>query len=310
MRPAYRRSGAKKNRQGCVGASPRPLPATPPSRGRAEERRRARACRAIYRAAGPALAGGSGAARTSSRPWHPRPPPTPTCPWATAPLAARSARRGRGTPRACSCTSTAMKVTTCRQARAGRPPGPAAARCPQGARRRTSSRESRTGADRRRRRAVKSLLRRGGRGRSTLGIMQAAVLIAAGGRSRGAQAQMTAGRGRAGVQRLKANFLRGCDGQGRPRPRGGQGRGPGKGPPAASPAMGASGRERCPASTPWTGAAPAVSFVGGGRVASPASPRAAAALRSDAAMKGFNTVGRRGRPAGGDGVEDTDDRRL
>lgn len=58
------------------------------------------------------------------------------------------------------------------------------------------------------------------------------------------------------------------------------------------------------------GAAPAVLFVGGGRVASPASPRAAAALRSDAAMKGFNTVGRRGRPAGGDGVEDTDDRRL
>lgn len=58
------------------------------------------------------------------------------------------------------------------------------------------------------------------------------------------------------------------------------------------------------------GAPPAGPFAGGGRVASSEPLRAAAALRSAVAMKGFNTGGRRGRPAGGDGVEDTDDRRL
>lgn len=128
--------------------------------------------------------GGSSAARASSRPWRPRPPPGPTGPGATAPRAARSVRRGRGTPHACSCTSTTMKGAACRQTGAGRPPGPAPARCPRGhggGRAAENLAQARTGADERRHRAVRNHLQARGEGRSTLGIMQATVFVAAGG---------------------------------------------------------------------------------------------------------------------------------
>ena len=163
-----------------------------------------------------------------------------------------------------------------------------------------------TGAGRRRCRAVKRLLRARGEGAPDSRDHAGRRAYCGRGRSRGAQAQMTAGRGRTVVQRLKANFLRGCGGQGRP------GQGPGQRPSSREPGERCVGQGEMPGEHAMDrrGAAPAGSFVGGGRVASPESPRAAAALRSDAAMKGFNTVGRRGRPAGGDGVEDTDDRRL
>lgn len=58
-------------------------------------------------------------------------------------------------------------------------------------------------------------------------------------------------------------------------------------------------------------APPAEMLARGGGARNAESLRAAAAMRNaNAAMKGFNTGRRRGRPAGGDGVEDTDDRRL
>lgn len=112
----------------------------------------------------------------------------------------------------------------------GAPARACARKMPQGARRRTGSRESRTGADGRGRASTPSSQEppTGAGGGALDSRDHAGHRVCCGrGRNRGAQAQMTTGCARTGVQCLKANFLRGCDGQGRPRPQEWTGQGPG-----------------------------------------------------------------------------------
>lgn len=97
------------------------------------------------------------------------------------------------------------------------------------------------------------------------------------GRNRGARAQMMTGCARTGAQCLKANFLRGCDGQGRPRPQGRPGQGPGRRPSSREPDERCVGQGGCSASTPWTGAARRPQGrspgAGGSQAPSPCGPR-------------------------------------